>query len=216
MNFEIHKYVLLTGAGFTCNFDGFLAKQMRDQIFNSEAVENFPPLRQLLIHESEGDYESLYHRVVYGDYPAELKEALTKAVMSAYGELDKAICCFYSAQRVGAASSYPHTHNLKRCFLSRFDGGAGGNVVGYFFTLNQDLFIERWDDGEQVWIIPGMPKQSFRFSHDFPGRDAPLPAEYRLTVPDAEAVQKISSAYSQRISSPSRCYYVKLHGSLNW
>lgn len=114
------------------------------------------------------------------------------------------------------SSSYPHTHNLKRCFLSRFDGGAGGNVVGYFFTLNQDLFIERWDDGEQVWIIPGMPKQSFRFSHDFPGRDAPLPAEYRLTVPDAEAVQKISSAYSQGISSPSRCHYVKLHGSLNW
>ena|SRR5215831_6387084 len=216
MNFEIHKYILLTGAGFTRNFDGFLAKEKRDQIFNSEAVENFPPLRQLLIDESEGDYESLYQRVVYGDYSAQLKEALTKAVMSAYGELDKAICYFYSAQRSGAVSSYPHIHNLKRYFLSHFDGGAGGNVVGYFFTLNQDLFIERWDDGEQFWIIPGMPKQSLRFSHDVHGRAASLPPEYRLTVPDAEAVQKISSAYSQRISSPSRFYYVKLHGSLNW
>ena len=29
MRFEIRKPVLLTGAGFTANFDGFLAKDMR-------------------------------------------------------------------------------------------------------------------------------------------------------------------------------------------
>ena len=39
MAMQIREPVLLTGAGFTRNFGGFLANQMWDKIFNHEQVQ---------------------------------------------------------------------------------------------------------------------------------------------------------------------------------
>jgi hypothetical protein len=58
-SFEINKAVLLTGAGFTHNFGGFLANEMWAVIFNSPEIGKDPRLNELL--QSDFDDESIYH-----------------------------------------------------------------------------------------------------------------------------------------------------------
>jgi hypothetical protein len=58
MAMQIREPILLTGAGFTRNFGGFLANQMWDKIFNREQVQNHPSLVNLL--KDNFDFESVY------------------------------------------------------------------------------------------------------------------------------------------------------------
>ena len=48
MAMQIREPVLLTGAGFTRNFGGFLTNQMWDKVFNHEQVQHYPSLVNLL------------------------------------------------------------------------------------------------------------------------------------------------------------------------
>ena len=48
MAMQIREPVLLTGAGFTRNFGGFLTNQMWDKVFNHEQVQHYPFLVNLL------------------------------------------------------------------------------------------------------------------------------------------------------------------------
>ena len=69
MSFEIRKPVLLTGAGFTANFDGFLAKDMRFRIMGNRGVQGRSHIVRLL--QSHGSFEAVYNDVMTGDYDAE-------------------------------------------------------------------------------------------------------------------------------------------------
>lgn len=66
MNIEVHNPILLTGAGFTHNFGGFLANEMWALIFNSPDVQKRPSLASLL--RKDFDYESVYQSVMYSKY----------------------------------------------------------------------------------------------------------------------------------------------------
>ena len=80
--------ILLTGAGFTKNFGGFLADEMRAFIVNK--VGNRQALMALL-NSSDLDYESVYIKVIYGEYSEEDKSVLANAVVHAYERLDDVI-----------------------------------------------------------------------------------------------------------------------------
>ncbi len=50
--------ILLTGAGFTHNFGGFLAREMWSKIFNNPIVQASTEARKLLLDDF--DFESIY------------------------------------------------------------------------------------------------------------------------------------------------------------
>ena len=93
MNKTIAQHILFTGAGFTKNFAGFLATEMWTKIFNHSEVQNYPYLRELLLDDF--DYESIYYKVLSGNYSADEKEAIQNAIFEAYQKLD-AIACEYT------------------------------------------------------------------------------------------------------------------------
>src|SRR5438477_8433084 len=83
--------ILLTGAGFTKNFGGFLAEEMWAQILNHpRIVKASAKLRQLLI--TGFDFEAAYSDVVDSPEYSDLdRKAMAEAVETAYRRLDEAI-----------------------------------------------------------------------------------------------------------------------------
>ena len=57
MSLKTKNLILLTGAGFTKNFGGFLASEMWSKIFNTPAIQANKKLRDLL--EGNDDFEEI-------------------------------------------------------------------------------------------------------------------------------------------------------------
>ena len=125
--------ILLTGAGFTKNFGGLLAKEMWSKIFNNSRLHS--QLKPLLLQDF--DYESIYHKVLTGEYSREEKDSINDVMFEAYKILDD-ICREWTFR-----NDVPYPVNIYGVnkFIELFAGSRGEK--GLFFTLNQDLFIER-------------------------------------------------------------------------
>lgn len=116
MNFEINKHVLLTGAGFTKNFGGFLANEMWSWIFNNSKIWKYPKLSNLL--KNDFDYESVYYKVIEGsEFNDNEKKALTDAIYYAYKKLDDKIKDYRSL-----AERQPIETNGVSKFIEKFSG----------------------------------------------------------------------------------------------
>lgn len=85
-------------------------------------------------------------------------------------------------------------------FVGRFAGTS--KKPGFFFTLNQDLFIERHHYNGPAPTLPGIPPRQTWFS---PNSTAPLEAE-----------KVVLSATAATALNLSAFNYLKLHGSSNW
>ena len=121
--------VLLTGAGFSANFGAPLALEIATLIFNEPIIQQNDNLRNRL--QNNFDYESVYNEVISGDSDDE-KSILTEAIKRSYRQLDEQIVRYPTGQTY---------FNLFRDFIYKFSKKHEGS--GYFFTLNQDLLIER-------------------------------------------------------------------------
>lgn len=65
MTTTISKTILLTGAGFSANFGGYLAEEMWSIIFNHPEVQKHSAVREFMLSPiGKYDYESIYHIVV--------------------------------------------------------------------------------------------------------------------------------------------------------
>lgn len=149
MSFEIRTPVLLTGAGFTANFDGFLAKDMRFRILGNPRVQTCPEIVRIL--QSPCSFESVYNDVMTGNYDAEDQAALDEAVQGAYRDLDDLVRKYPSS----AERPCPISIHAVGTLLERF--ASEGKARGYIFTLNQDLLVERWYLGtEKLLCTPAM------------------------------------------------------------
>lgn len=199
---EINKFVLLTGAGFTHDFGGFLANEMWAVIFNNPEVGKYPRLKELL--QSDFDYESIYYKVVDGhDFDDEAKNALTDVIFSAYKKMDDKIRSYYSL-----GNSQPVNIPGVVKFIDRFSGLAQNtgknNTKGFFFTLNQDLLVERYfrDSGLTTLYV-----------------NQPTVAIHQDKVFDEKTCSVVLSPSELDKTNPlssSKFFYVKLHGSMNW
>ena len=198
-NMEAAEHVLLTGAGFTHNFGAPLATDIWSLVLAHPNFREFPLIRSLLL--TDFDYESAYHSVMSGDkYSAPEKDAMRSAVASAYEYVDEAVRSWIFR----ADAPYPvNIYGLWR-FLDRFAGNRAR--PGFFFSLNQDLFIERHcaSDGPVRWL-PGLERAA-RITVDPRGT---LANSDRIVLP----TQPPPMAESIRGQS---LLYVKLHGSSNW
>lgn len=212
MPIETLKPVLLTGAGFTKDIGGYLAQEMWAQIFNSPGITASPRLSNILKNDIGFDYESVYDKVIYGhDTNEEEREAFSDALFNAYQVLDDRIRGLEGNQSRGGGVDLD-----KLCsFLRNFSGTE--NDRGFFFTLNQDLFIERWVAGReahfheklQIWI-PGIDNQVSGKN------EATLEKEDFLTLPQESAMATHVERNEGKVSIYGRFQYIKLHGSWNW
>jgi hypothetical protein len=193
MNSQTH--ILLTGAGFTHNFGAPLAKEMWNLILNNPSMRTCPRLREALLGDL--DFESVYHTVILSaDYSQLEKRAMNDAVQSAFAFLD---------EKIRAWQHQDHAVNIHRVrqLLACFAGDR--KTPGFIFTLNQDLFVERYYADGPSPILLGFNKTV----HLHGGSRQPLEKDHWLTVPASPL--DVSS-----LPGPDSFYYVKLHGSFNW
>ncbi len=140
--------ILLTGAGFTKNFNGFLGKEMWSKIFNSSAIQSTPNIANLL--RENFDYEDVYSRVLRGNgFSDSEKQTMQQVVEAVYKKLDDATRNWiFNNDNPTAFNIYGLNGDLMNLFQP-----ANGQKRGFHFTLNQDLFMER----EYRYRSPGAP-----------------------------------------------------------
>ena len=198
---DYSENILFTGAGFTKNFGGLLAKEMWCKIFNNSKVQSYPRIKELLINDF--DYESIYHNILYGNYAEDEKNVINDVILEAYRSLDD-ICTEWIFRN--DAPNPVNIYGVNR-LIERFSEGT--NKIGFFFTLNQDLFVERHFNSSNTGLIhPGVRK--IPDAHKIIIK-LPLENKDFITLPtDSELNGNATNLYSATI------HYVKLHGSYGW
>ena len=97
------------------------------------------------------DYESIYHNIINGNYTEDEKNVITDVILEAYRSLDD-ICRVWTFRN--DAPNPVNIYGLNR-LIERFSEGA--NKIGFLFTLNQDLFVERHFNSSNSGLIhPGI------------------------------------------------------------
>lgn len=198
---KIKKSLLLTGAGFTANFGGFLGSDVWFKIFNNP---NLNQKIKKLFTESDGyDFETLYSTVINSsDYSSAEKDEFKQIVKGIYGDLHDVVTGF------DLGPSNPEGVELRGVLklFSSFCGTAG--ETGIIFTLNQDLFMERFSKSKALGLgtlryMPYMQKIE----------SSQLDPDFRVELPDE---QFLDDFRAKHLSSVGDRIYVKLHGSSGW
>jgi hypothetical protein len=201
---HIAKTLLLAGAGLTKDFGGFLASEMWSAIFNQPEIREDNTLRQIMLR-GPLNYESIYHEVQSEPaYPDAQKTALARAIRRAYDEMDQIVYQRNTTRPIHSA------YELCRCFITRF--APPNPERSFFFTLNQDLLIERFFSNSSSAIIqlPGLHHEKW-----FNGRlGEQLDTGDFVTLPDERQVEQFKRIFWNK--GTGNFVYVKLHGSYGW
>lgn len=198
--FHPAKNVLLTGAGFTKSFGGYLASEMWAIILNQPEVSQDPKLRRELLKKL--DYERCYDYILNCSlFMHEEKNAFTVCVEKAYGQLHEIVCSDIIEQISKARTAC-------RSIIAKFAGE--NQELGFFFTLNQDLLIERLYPDDSPIRIPGLHSPKW-FNLQIKN---PLAQDEHVQLPDSTTVDQEKSKFWDK--NPRRFAYVKLHGSYGW
>lgn len=191
MNYS--KNILLTGAGFTKNFGGFLAEEMWAQILVHPEVQKEWKVIEFM--HNEFNYEKVYYEIMHGHSYLSLpqyKTAINNAVMQIYQNLDYRI-----------HNNHPDSHEGIFQLINLFKGNE--DEVGLVFSLNQDLYIERLFIHKSIedLMLPGLDNDPYKtgwqkyintYDYDY------LKLENKIAI--RLPVKKLN--------------YIKLHGSCNW
>src|SRR6267143_3018187 len=126
------RNIILTGAGFTKDFGGYLGGEIWSAIFSQREIAQNQKLRLKLLEEM--NYEAAYHDVLDSRELSPIERAaFTTAIENAYREMHEMVCGLsFSGEDVAKF--------VFREIFARFAGSEGER--GFLFTLNQDLFIE--------------------------------------------------------------------------
>lgn len=204
-DFPVSNAILLTGAGFTHNFGGFLAKTMWAEIHNrfqryNQGSEHTKLLKQI---KRNFDYEELYELAVNpNDYSDEEKSDFIDSVLEAYDALDGVIRDFRSRY----INTAPLDLNDIKEFLSRLADKS--REKAFFFTLNQDILVERYFSQLKP-VCPGIKLNYARFNIG-PAKTLEQSDYGRIST------QQELEENKRNMKSLGQFYYVKLHGSYDW
>lgn len=138
--------ILLTGAGFSKNWGGYLAREMWELLLGHPTVRNDADLRTSLLEAPENFERAL--AVVRRNFP-DKASLFENALLDVFFEQDESQCGDYFA----------FDEEPFHKFLNGFRSGDG---TASLFTLNQDLFLERrcWDVADLA--LPGASRATFR------------------------------------------------------
>jgi hypothetical protein len=93
-------------------------------------------------------------------------------------------------------------------FLKQFAGSHEKRTRGFVFTLNQDLFVERFYVGGTDMRLPGITTKAEWF------KASTVEWKYGLGLPNKDKVARYKDAFWQK--GLGSLMYVKLHGSYLW
>lgn len=185
--------ILFTGAGFTANFGGFLAREMWSWIFNNPQLNNAGNLKRRL--REKFDFEEIYSDVFdeRSGLPEHEVKIFRDVVNEAYISMDAVI-------QAGWDSLPINPYDLRN-FLDRFVTPAG-----VCFTLNQDMAMEK-----RLGWRPLVP-HSMNYGGNWGDlSNADLNADTPKKLPTIEELEEFKNQTGNVNSS-----YIKLHGSLRW
>jgi hypothetical protein len=197
------KHVLLTGAGWSRNWGARLADGVWQLLMDDPDVAANDRLRTMLLDEPS--FELALAKTQVAPFTLDDREQFTRALVNGFVSMDRAMMRPFDGS--------PGSINIYKVqeFLFRFAGQWGRNFgTGYFFTLNQDLFPER-----------------YLYNHHVSG--APSPALPGIQLPPGIPVftTNIGEYSTQFIARPvpnpaasgrlhGQFNVIKLHGSFNW
>lgn len=198
MDLKTNDLILFTGAGFSKNFGGFLGKEMWAKIFN---YPNFPAsgdkeIDELLLNHSHDNFnfENIYSEVLDDDkYDTIQKNRIIQSVEYAYKLLD------ISIRRPERRLYSIFVKDILPMFFDK------NEKKGIWFTLNQDILIER------LRIINGEERSSCGMA-PFGRFDGELRINQYQTLPTEYNFEQLT----QEVNSSNQIAYIKLHGSYGW
>lgn len=191
--------ILLTGAGFTHNFGAPLVGGLWAQIFNNPILQQQERVQKLLADSF--NYERVYQYVQSSDdFNRSEKEALREAVTQAFEFVDYVVRM--------PSPGYRDMHHGAVKIIEQFTKDRGGS--GFFFTLNQDLYVERKCRIPRIkFTAPGLSQDKI-ISNDM----NKLSESDYVTLPTAEELL-VNCGQVDEIA-PHEILYFKLHGSHHW
>src|SRR5205823_2531045 len=129
---RFHKTIMLTGAGFSRNWNGFLASEFAGRLIASELVKSNPRIRTLLLNEASFE-AALFEARAQGFSPQEIAD-LETATVEVFKDHDRAI----------SETGFYEPNDINICSVQKFIAAFyGKGPAGYIFTTNQDLLLER-------------------------------------------------------------------------
>lgn len=159
-------------------------------------VQRNTHLRQLVLANT--DFEDLYHSVMTGACEEPVRVDLEAAVQAVYERIDHRVRGFTFA----SGSAYPvNIYGVQR-LIGAFAGRR--DRPGFFFTLNQDLFVERHYYNGPPPLLPGMSGGTRWFST----------VNTRLPLARVES-PSLGTSHTEHVQG-AHLLYLKLHGSCNW
>jgi hypothetical protein len=186
-------HVLLTGAGFSKDWGGKLALEFQQDLVSDPRVRARADLLQLVAHERS--FEIAYAKAQLPPFEDADRQALNSAIRDVFSRMDQ------NHRDLDRLNSINH-YGVKD-IISRFCPTL--NTTGFFFTLNQDVLLER------LYHPPVTAPDLY-----MPG----------IEVPRGEASfgRWIDPMYTAQVrfdpNNPpgyqGHFNYMKLHGSSNW
>lgn len=193
-----NKHVLLTGAGFSRNWGAWTASEFWEQMIGHREVQNRPELREFLLNEME--FETAVAEARSGAVSAELANVLEGVIRDCFDSIDRAI--------KPPLNAGIHFYGVER-LLNKFCGLVGaGPDSGYFFTLNQDMLLERKFVNHHDVRPPALPGIRIGPNHG--------PFGGNFGFPDQNVAMSIQFDPNHPPSLRKASNYIKLHGSANW
>lgn len=120
--YEPTNTFLLTGAGFTKSFGGYLGSEMWAIILNQPELQNDNDLRQIMVRHPQLNFEAVYYEVQSSiKYTHEQKLALTRAVRRAYRQMDEILRESAGIKAIAAC----------RRFVRLFSGSRKDRTLGF-------------------------------------------------------------------------------------
>jgi hypothetical protein len=192
--------ILLLGAGFSRNWNGFLAKEVFDYLLGCPEISCNQYLKELLFrNQTNGGFESAL-AAVQADYLNNSGTSTNNLI-----DFQSAVIQMFNHMNDGFFKmSFEFQQSLEMSigrFLARFDR---------IFTLNQDLLLEHHYIDNNVALLSNTRWNG----SELPG------------MRPIQSCNGISSSWAQRIWVPvdkkefklcaERQPYIKLHGSSNW
>ena len=198
------EIIVLTGAGFTKNFGGFLGEEMWSKIFNNPKISQNEELKNKFISQSVNraidtnfDYEWIYSEILENKNKLleKSKQSFQESIEEAYQDLDMAIVDY-----IRDTSGIYKVNLRKICselILEIINNNKSKKLL--FFTLNQDLLMERYANYQQISL-----------SHIDITKVNGLEKKYYKILP------KDDINMEEAIKNNGGLAYIKLHGSYGW
>lgn len=202
---------MLTGAGFSKDFGGLLAREIRDELLNQSLVVRDNGLYGLLTGKMtgnpDGNYELALSRLESKTGRELKRELFLKGLLTVFSEMDLSMISRLGVNKSTYSMTLTNALHFIHSWLTA-DGACGDGH--YFFTLNQDVLVERY------WSLPLKHHADYfgiRQIGNPIGATKSLFHE-RISRPVMDLEMKIEQDLGEVFAS--RLYYVKLHGSMNW